>query len=68
MKDKKIYTFEVYGIKNKRLGSTGDECLTKSEMILKAQGMLQGASMFRSQVSVKVREKGNNEYCFELKS
>ncbi len=66
MMGKRIYTFEVFGIKGKRIGVT-DDLLTEEEMIIKANGILQGAKMFRSSVWVKVRVKGNYAYCLELK-
>lgn len=65
---KKIYSFEVFGLRNKRLGEVSDQYLTKKEMIMFAQGMLQGACILRTTIFVKVREKDASRCCYEIKS
>ena len=64
--EKKIYSFEVFGLKGKKIGVCNDDFLTQDEMVLKAQGILEGAGLLRTFVSVKVREKESTKYCYEI--
>lgn len=64
---KEIYSFEVYGVKGKKIGFCSDDYLTENEMVIKANGILQGATLLRSNIAVKVKKKGAENYCYEIK-
>lgn len=63
---KELYSFEVYGAKGKKIGVCTDECLTENEMVIKANGILQGANLLRSNITVKVKKHGTKNYCYEI--
>lgn len=58
--EKQIYNYEIIGQRKNKLGAVLGDLCTKEEMVLKAQGMLQGAGVLRTFVSVIVRDEKLN--------
>lgn len=54
--EKRFYTIEVLGKKNKRIGQIQDY-LTQDEMALKCDGILTGAGMLRTTIIVRVKDE-----------
>jgi len=66
--EKRVYAFEVYGLRGKKIGSCDDDYLTENEMIMKARGILEGATLLRGFIVVKVFDRKTGDCCFEIKS
>ena len=66
--DKKLYTYDILGKNDKKIGSISNDLCTYDEMIIKAQGILMGAGVLRSFIQVKVRESNDDNYCYAIKS
>lgn len=62
--ERKKYFFEVAGVKNKELGVIDGGYLTLEEMVEKAKGILAGAKLIKTFITVRVREDGKTNYCY----
>lgn len=64
---KKIYDFEVLGVKSKKIGCVKDVFCDENEMRIMANAMQKGASMLRAHIAVRVYEQGSSICCYEVR-
>ena len=63
--ERKLYYFEVTGVKNKLLGEIEGGYLTEDEMKEKAKGIYAGIKLVKTFITVRVREAGKKaKYCY----